>query len=112
MKRPDKTGAEHVYDLNDQNVLELVDQLVAKETAIGWAVFGFLLAIVALPAVYLHKVTPPGRVMLTLPEDIDPHIFALIYAEELKAKRVTRTWGGAVFGIIFSLAIVGNIGAP
>jgi cell division protein FtsX len=78
-----------------------------RTSTFGWAVFGFLIPVVAVLVVHLRSPKVPAAVLARASDDpAIARVFEAQYVETLKSKQVTNTWLGAAVGLFFVLAAV------
>ena len=73
----------------------------------GWAIFGFLIPVVAVLVVHLRSPKVPAAVLAQASDDpAVARVFEAQYIETLKSKQVTNAWLGAGVGLFVVLAVV------
>ena len=78
-----------------------------QTSAFGWAVFGFMIPVVAVLVVHVRSPKVPASVVA--PPSDDPsvtRVFEAQYVETLKANQVGSTWLGTAVAVFVVLAVV------
>lgn len=76
-----------------------------KQQVIGWGIFGFLLAILAIPIVYLRSPKIKTETLSEQNENTDLATFELAYVNHLKGRQVKAAWIGFLCAILLFIAI-------
>ena len=76
-----------------------------QTSAFGWAVFGFLIPVVAVLVVHLRSPKVPDLAPASDNPSVE-RVFETQYVETLKAKQVSSTWLGAALSVFVVLAVV------
>lgn len=81
-----------------------------KQPVIGWAIFGILLAIVAIPFAYLMKPRLDPRTLAEQDDDVDPSVFEMAYVDQMKSRQTKSAWLGLLIavGLVFVLMNMGS----
>ena len=88
--------------------LEAGEQAAIKPSVIGWGVFGWAIALVAVPMVYLRSPKMPLSLAAAHDDRETLPLFERAYVERLKARQVKAVWIGflCAVGMFVLLAIV------
>ena len=70
-----------------------------RESVIGWGVFGFLIAIVAIPAAHLRSPKISAALLAEHDDDATTEHFSSGYVRVLKSRQIKAAWAG--FGCVF-----------
>lgn len=73
-----------------------------KSVFIPWVLFGFAIAIIAIPVAHLKRPEMDYDVLLLIEDndEIDKDAFEMAYIDEIKKKRIVASWVGFVVAII------------
>ena len=74
---------------------------------LGWFIFGWAFALVAIPVVYIRTPQVPALMMEGLQEGTDPALYERAYAQRLKTRQAVAVWLGFVFAIFTNFIMVG-----
>ena len=66
---------------------------------VGWGVFGWAFAVLALPVVYLRSPKLPAMLAIAHDDAETLSIFERAYVERLKHRQVSAVWLGAIIGV-------------
>ena len=95
---------------NQQASLEAGRQAARERSVIGWGIFAWGIALVAVPLVYLRSPKMPTAALGGQDDGTDSTLFERAYVERLKTRQVKAVWVGVCFsiGTIILLSIPGG----
>ena len=90
--------------------LEAGEQAAITPSVIGWGVFGWAFALVAIPMVYMRSPKMPISLVAAHDDGATLPLFERAYVERLKARQVKAVWIGflCAVGTIVLLEIIGG----
>ena len=91
------------------NSVESGRRAAGEGSVIGWGIFGWLLAILAVPIVYLRSPQVPPELLSKQDDDTDISAFELAYVNHLKSRQVKAVWVGVLcaIGTVFLISLSG-----
>ena len=88
--------------------IELGRKAAGEASVFGWGVFGFFIAILAIPIAYLRSPEMPTEVVPDR-EGLDVEVFESAYVNRLKRGKAKAAWLGLVVAIAVWYVLIGVI---